>query len=335
MPEVAERSGRPAPGGGAPPFIRNEDLRRNKRKSALRTFWFPVLGATAGFTFAAFYGVGWLEIVLFAVMFFWATLGLEVGFHRLFAHRAFKAPMPVQVFFWASALMAGQGRGLYWMATHRRHHTYSDTPDDPHSPHHRVSEQGHEKLGFLRGFWHAHQGNTYTDYATNVALFANDIRRDAKLMWLDKQYPLFVTLGIVLPGLVGALYYQTWVGALSCLLWGGPIRVFIQHQTFFTNASLGHMIGEQPFATGDDSRNNWWCAIWTFGSALQNTHHAFPSSAYLKLRWYELDLAGAAIKLMAKVGLARDVRFPTREAVSAKLAPSARYDFTHLARPSS
>ena len=300
-------------------FIKNEALRRGKRHSGLRTFLLPLGGASIAVAWAAVFGFNWLEVALLAGMFVLVTLGLEVGFHRLFAHHAFKAPRAVQSILWVLALMAGQGRGLYWMASHRRHHSFSDTPDDPHTPYFRVTGQGTEILSGLRGFWHAHQGNTYTDYATNVAAFANDIKRNEALMRLDKMYSFWVTMGIAIPGLVGALYYGTWMGAVSCALWGGPLRMFVQHQLFFTNASLAHMVGEQPFDTGDRSRNNWYCAIWTFGSALQNTHHAFPSSAYLRLRWYELDVAGMAIRVMASFGLATDVRCPSPENVRAKL----------------
>jgi len=37
---------------------------------------------------------------------------------------------------------------------HRRHHQYSDTSEDPHSPQH----EGPGVLGLVRGFWHAHIG---------------------------------------------------------------------------------------------------------------------------------------------------------------------------------
>lgn len=303
-------------------YIKSEQLRRGKRRAALRTFLVPLIGASAGLLWTAMYGVGWLEFVLFAVMFAWVTLGLEVGFHRLFAHHAFRAPQGVQGFLWASALMSGQGPGVYWTATHRRHHAFSDSENDPHTPYFRVTQQGVEKLGGLRGFWHAHQGNTYTDYATNVAAFSKDVRRNALLVKLDDYYTFFVTLGIVLPGVIGAIYYGTWQGAVSCAFWGGPIRIFVQHQLFFTNASLGHMIGERPFDTGDNSRNNWWCALWTFGSALQNTHHAFPSSAYLSYRWYEVDIAGGIITVLSSLGLATEVRRPSKANIQARLVGS-------------
>ncbi len=309
----------PRPAKRKPPLlIKNDTLRQAKRRVALLTLVLPILGSIVAIASAIVTGVGWIEVALFGVMFAWVTIGLEVGFHRLFAHNAFKTSKPVEAFLWISALMSGQGRGLYWMATHRRHHAHSDTPGDPHSPFYRIGDDGETKLSGLSGFWHAHQGNTYTDYPTNVSLFAADVKRNAMYTKLDKQFPLWVAFGLAFPAVVGGLAYGSWVGAWTCFLWGGPLRMFIQHQCYFTNGSFGHLVGEQPFATKDNSRNNWWCAVWTFGSALQNTHHAFPNSAYLKYRWYELDVAGATIKLLVKLGLAHSPRFPSADAIAAK-----------------
>lgn len=306
-----------------PLFIKNDALFRAKSTVARRTLYLPILGSIATVAYAAYAGFGWVEVAVFLLMFAWVTLGLEVGFHRLFAHNAFRASLAVQGFFWKSALMSGQGRGLYWLATHRRHHAHSDTPDDPHSPYFRTGSGGAQSLSGIRGFWHAHQGNTYTDYATNVSLFASDIKRNPAYGKWDRQFPFWVAFGMALPAAIGALAYGTWEGALSCFLWGGPLRMFVQHQAYFTNGSLGHMIGARPFRTGDNSRNNWWCAIWTFGSALQNTHHAFPTSAYLRYRWFELDIAGMVIKAMEITGLAHDVRRPGPDAIRSKMAMTA------------
>lgn len=291
--------------------VTDESIRKSKRRVALATLVLPIIGTAVAVGSAFVTGIGWVEIGILALMFTWATLGLEVGFHRLFAHRAFRTSKLVEIFWWTSALMAGQGRGIYWIATHRRHHKYSDTPNDPHSPLYRLGADGGEQLSGIKGLWHAHQGNTYRDYATNVATFAADMLRVPLYRKLDTQFPFWVVFGLVFPAVLGGLAYGNWVGAWNGFLWGGAVRMFIQHQTFFTNGSLAHRYGEQLFDTGDNSRNNWYCAIWTFGSALQNTHHAFPSSAYLKQRWYELDIAGIAIRVMELLGIAKDVQKPS------------------------
>ncbi len=298
--------------------ITSERVLAAKRRAALRTLLLPLVGAIVAVISSLVTGVGWVELAVFFGMFVWVTLGLEVGFHRLFAHRAFQTSKPLQAFWWISALMAGQGSGTYWLATHRRHHAHSDSPSDPHSPLCRTGREGEETLGGLRGLWHAHQGNTYTGYATNVAVFAADALREPLYGKLDKQTTFWVVFGLALPAAIGWFAYHSLLGVWSCFLWGGPLRMFVQHHTYFTNGSLAHVYGEQMFKTNDNSRNNWYCAVWTFGSALQNTHHAFPTSAYLRQRWYELDIAGFVIRLMELSGLAWNVHYPSPDQLAAK-----------------
>lgn len=300
--------------------VRHPQLHAAKKRIAFRRLVLPVAGALVGLVSAIFVPPTTLDFVLCAVMFTWVTLGLEVGLHRYFSHHAFKTSRPVELFLFVSALMAAQGSAIYGVAQHRRHHAFSDTEHDPHSPLVRNENGKPRLLGTLRGWWHAHQGYTFFDPPTNVTLLGSDLTRDKTLRWLDtKTQPFWIALGLVLPALVGAAVTQTWWGTWNAFLWGGPVRIFIQHQAWFTNASIAHMYGDQPFDTGDNSRNNWFCAIWSFGSALQNTHHAFPPSADFRYRWYEIDIAGLFIKLLAATGLAWDVRMHTREQVESKL----------------
>ncbi len=300
--------------------VRHPQLHAAKKRIALRRLMLPVLGGVVGLVSAAFIPITVLDLVLLALMFTWVTLGLEVGLHRYFSHKAFRTSRPVELFLFVSALMAAQGSAIYGVAQHRRHHAFSDTEHDPHSPLVRHERGGPRWLGRLRGWWHAHQGYTFFDPPTNVTYLGSDLTRDPTLRWLDSRtQPFWILFGMAVPAAIGALVTQTWTGTWNAFLWGGPVRIFLQHQAWFTNASFAHMYGEQPFDTGDNSRNNWLCAIWSFGSALQNTHHAFPPSAFFRYRWYELDIAGLFIRGLELTGLAWDVRRHTAADVQAKL----------------
>ena len=74
--------------------------------------------------------------------------------------------------------------------------------------------------------------------------------------------------------------------------------------------SVAHLAGEQPFATGDGSRNNPWVAALTFGEGWHNTHHAYPHSARHGWGWREPDLTWLHIQLLQRLGLATAVRLP-------------------------
>jgi stearoyl-CoA desaturase (delta-9 desaturase) len=58
----------------------------------------------------------------------------------------------------------------------------------------------------------------------------------------------------------------------------------------------------------DDSTNNWWVALLTFGEGWHNNHHAHPTSARHGLAWYELDLNWIGIRTLQTLRLAWDVK---------------------------
>ena len=60
-----------------------------------------------------------------------ADIGLEVGFHRHTAHRAFRGGPAVRAALLARGSMAVPGPVIWWRAVHRRHHKLSDSEGDP------------------------------------------------------------------------------------------------------------------------------------------------------------------------------------------------------------
>lgn len=315
-----------------PPMIEVERVRRAKRAIALVTIWVPTLGTAAALVLAFTRGVGLLEIALLVSMYIVTMTGVEVGFHRFFAHRAFHGNDTVRLLLGIAGSMAAQGPVIYWAATHRRHHLYSDTKEDPHSPHVRKARDGSEQRfrSRLAGLWHSQMGNMYTDHATNVMAFARDLPRDRVTAMVDKHYRTWVALGLVIPTLIGALAAGTWSGAFHGLLWGGLVRIFVVHHIYFANGSFSHMYGGRPFETDDESTNNYVFGVPTFGSAWQNNHHAFPSSAILGFRWYEPDVGGWIIRAGAALGLITDVTWAPTEHAQASKARSSTVDMARL-----
>ena len=97
-------------------------------------------------------------------------------------------------------------------------------------------------------------------------------------------------------------------GGIPYVLWGIFFRTtFGLHATWLVNSAT-HLWGSRRFQTRDDSTNNWWVALLTFGEGWHNNHHAHPTSARHGLAWYELDLTYLHIKALQFLGLASDVR---------------------------
>ena len=238
----------------------------------------------------------WLALALYALRMFAIT-----GFyHRYFAHRAFRTSRVVQLLFAVLGAAAVQRGPLWWAAHHRHHHRHADTAADPHSP-------------AQRGFWWSHVGWFLTRGAFRTDLArVGDLARYPELRWLDR-------FDVAVPLLLAATLYAAgeWLAATrpalatsggQLLVWGFCVSTVALFHATVTINSLAHRFGRRRFATRDDSRNNAWLALLTFGEGWHNNHHFFPGSARQGFRWWELDLTWLGLRLLALLGLVRELK---------------------------
>ena len=237
------------------------------------------------------------------------AMGLTAGFHRLFTHRSFTARPALRVGLAVAGSMAFEGGVISWVATHRRHHAFTDEPGDPHSPY----EYGGGVWGQLRGAVHAHVGWLFRGDSTSIEQYAPDLRADPVIVAIDRAFPVLSLLSLGLPALIGWLLTGTAHGALTALLWGGFIRVFLLHHVTWSVNSLCHLYGTRPFKTRgtDRSTNLWPLALLSLGDSWHNLHHADPTSARHGVDRGQIDLAAGFIRLCEKAGWATKVRWPT------------------------
>jgi stearoyl-CoA desaturase (Delta-9 desaturase) len=233
-------------------------------------------------------GVGPLEVGL--LLGFWAVagLGVSVGFHRMLTHRAFTAKPVTRFIVLAAGAMALEGPPDGWAATHLRHHAKADREGDPHSP--------------LEGFWHAHVGWLLRDRMMHSGTAYQHIRQDPIVRWISDTWVLWTLLSLGLPAAIGWWVHGTLQGALDAFVWGGLIRVFLVHHTTWSVNSVGHMFGTRPFRTNDRGANNAIVAVLGWGEGWHNNHHAFPKSAYLGLRWWQVDPGGWVVRFLRAIG---------------------------------
>jgi stearoyl-CoA desaturase (delta-9 desaturase) len=232
------------------------------------------------------------KAALVAVALYWIAIswGVGMGYHRLLTHRSYEVPKPVEYFLAVCATLALEGGPIFWVATHRIHHQRSDQEGDPHSP--------------RDGKWWSHMGWILTgesghNATARMGRYAPDLAKDPFHVWLNTyHYVPLIVLGLVLFA----------VGGLPMLLWGLCVRLVIGlHSTWFVN-SASHIWGKRRFETRDDSRNNWWVALLTFGEGWHNNHHAHPTSARHGLGRYELDLTWIQIEILRLFGIAKSVK---------------------------
>jgi stearoyl-CoA desaturase (delta-9 desaturase) len=309
---VAESPTRPA--GGPRPILAG---RRNLAPHiAVYVFVIlPLVALVAAVPLAWGWGLTWVDVGIAAVFYVVSGLGVTVGYHRYFTHGSFKAKRPLRIALGLAGSLAVQGPVITWVADHRRHHAFSDKEGDPHSP----WLFGTSPAALARGFWHSHMGWLFERDTTNEERFTPDLLGDRDIRMVDRLFVLWTVLTLLLPAALGGLITWSWWGALTAFFWAGLVRVGLLHHVTWSINSICHMIGDQPFAARDHSRNVWPLAILSFGESWHNLHHADPTCARHGVQRGQVDISARVIWAFEKLGWAHSVRWPTPRRL-AKLA---------------
>ena len=271
---------------------------KQRKSNEFNWVFFAVIAPFHLGALAALFCFHWSSLVIFLAMWVLSqNVGIAVCYHRQLTHRGFTTPRWLEHFMAVCGTMALQGSPIYWVAVHRMHHRYTDRPGDPHSP--RDGKWWSHMGWILRGALHSE--------TAMISRYAPDLRRDVFYRWLEVWHWVPITLtGIVLLGCGTAV--GGWKLGLSWVLWGAVLRVAIGfHVTWLVNSAT-HLWGSRRFNTQDDSTNNWWVALLTGGEGWHNNHHAHPVSATHGMVWWELDLNYWIIRVLALLGLARDIK---------------------------
>jgi fatty-acid desaturase len=207
-------------------------------------------------------------------------VGLEIAHHRYYCHRSFTCSQGVEWFLLICSIFAVGGGPLYWSALHRTHHKTADTDKDPHRPFDQP----------VLSFLHCNdRSRSEIDWRT-----VKDIVHKPGVLFLADHYNKVYFGTLFIAGLIDikfCLFFFVIPGIL--VLWAtGLINVF------------GHLWGYRNFETLDNTRNNTFVNLFTFGGGLHHNHHYRSQSYTTQVKWYEHDLAGWTINYL----LAKEVR---------------------------
>jgi stearoyl-CoA desaturase (delta-9 desaturase) len=245
--------------------------------------------------FAAIWtGVTVQALLVCVALYVFRMIAVTAGYHRYFSHRSFRTSRVGQFILAALCQTSAQRGVIWWAAKHRHHHRHSDTELDVHSPRHR-------------GFFYSHVGwifsprHTATDYSV-----VTDLTQYPELVWLDKHQYVTAFLLAVATFLAGG-----WPMLIVGFFWS---TVLLYHGSFMIN-SLAHVYGRQRYVTGDDSRNNWFLALFTMGEGWHNNHHAYQRSTRQGFRWWEIDVTFYVLKLLSWFRIVWDLGAPPLEVV--------------------
>ena len=247
-----------------------------------------------------------LDITLFLVFYILTGLGVTIGLHRYFSHHSFKCAKWFQYVLAILGCMALQGPIIYWVANHRKHHQFTDVEGDPHSP----NLENKNWIHHVHAFFHAHWGWILKTSDVSYNRYAFDILSNSILYKLSHHAVFFALLGVILPGIIGGLWTQSWQGAGMAILWGGFVRICAMQTTTYSVNSFGHLFGKKTYPLNNNSRDNWILGIVAFGDGWHNSHHAFPTSARHGLKFWQLDISYLVIRLLERLGIVWDVKLP-------------------------
>jgi stearoyl-CoA desaturase (delta-9 desaturase) len=236
-----------------------------------------------------------------AVAFYVASgLGITAGYHRLFAHRTYRASVAVRWFLLILGTIAFQNSALSWSADHRAHHADTDGDGDPHA--------------VTRGMWHAHMGWLFQRREASADVTALTDLWSIRSLRLQHRWYLVVAigLGLALPTALASL----WGDPIGGLLVIGLLRAAVLLQATFCVNSLAHMIGSRRFDARSSARDSAVTALVTFGEGYHNFHHRFPYDYRNGRRWWQYDPGKWLIWMLARVRLVSGTRAASRSTVA-------------------
>jgi stearoyl-CoA desaturase (delta-9 desaturase) len=248
-----------------------------------------------------------IDLVLALVFYVVTGLGITIGFHRGLTHRGFTMRRPLLLILASAGSMAFEGAVIDWVATHRRHHAFTDRPGDPHSPY----RYGTSVRAQARGLGYAHVGWLLVNDPTSAAHYAPDLVEDRMLRRVNSAFPLLCVASLLLPFLLGWAITGSLAGGLTAFIWAGLARVaLLQHVTWSIN-SLCHVVGNRPYETRpfDRATNFWPLAVLSFGESWHNGHHSAPACArHGRGRW-QVDPTATVIRGLERLRWVSGVRW--------------------------
>lgn len=260
----------------------------------------PFLLLNLGCFLVFWVGFSWVAFISALVLYFVRIFSIGAFYHRYFSHKTYQTNRFWQFIFAVFGASSVQRGPLWWASHHREHHMCSDEPNDAHSP-------------VQHGFFWSHVGW----FLSKKYYFYNpervkDLLRFPELVFLDRYDSLIPIIMFASCWIVGLLlqHYAPQLGTTpgQMIVWCFCISTIALFHTTVSINSLSHVFGRKRFVTKDNSRNNFFLALLTFGEGWHNNHHHYPATARQGFMWWEIDLTYYLLKLLEKMGIIWNVK---------------------------
>ncbi|MFT2008896.1 acyl-CoA desaturase [Pontibacter sp. 13R65] len=236
-----------------------------------------------------------MAILIFFVVHWYLSLFVQTFYlHRYSAHKMFTMnPFWEKAFFLLTYVAQGSSflSPRAYAILHRMHHAFSDTEQDPHSPH--------------------FSNNAFTMMWKTKEIYNNVLKnRVEPERRFDGDYPVWNLIERIgdtwgsrlFWGTFYVLFYinfatQWWMYLLLPIHFlMGPVHGAIVNWS-------GHKYGYQNFDNNDKSRNSLFFDFLTGGELFQNNHHKLPNRVNFGVKWWEVDPTWPVIWTLNKVNI--------------------------------
>ncbi|XP_052825703.1 stearoyl-CoA desaturase 5 isoform X1 [Octopus bimaculoides] len=238
-------------------------------------------------------------------VYMYAGIGITAGSHRLWAHRAYKAKLPMRALLASMQSAAFQNDIYDWSRDHRVHHKYSETDADPHNA--------------KRGFFFSHVGwllvRKHPDVtAKGKLLDTNDLLNDPVVHFQRKYYALSVVIFcFAIPTLVPYIFWNE--NLWNAYFLAGVLRYCCGLNATWLVNSAAHMWGYRPYDKRINPAENICVSLGSMGEGFHNYHHTFPQDYATSEYGWRINLTTFFIDFMAFLGQAYDRKTIDRDTI--------------------
>jgi fatty-acid desaturase len=219
---------------------------------------------------------------------YFGTIGASIGLHRLFSHRSFTPSPVLKNIIAVTATLCFQGGPIFWAATHRVHHLFSESFGDPHSA----------KRGFLWSHfgWMLYSYPNGFSYLKAIRL-TSDLRKDRTISYLEINSTKINIAFLILLFLICLTMHR-----IELFFWIGPLRIVtVWHATWMVN-SYAHRAPLFNCQKSTQLRNSLLLSIIIGGDGDHEFHHRHPTSICHSDKKFHFDYGYWLLCVWKKLG---------------------------------
>jgi stearoyl-CoA desaturase (delta-9 desaturase) len=221
----------------------------------------------------------WTDYFIVLAVYFFIGMNEQAFFHRMLTHKSWDCPRWLKVIGTHISTLSLLSPVIVWVACHRQHHRYTDTPTDPHSPLYKSRFD----IQFKSSYY-------------NVKFYyAADLIRDKLYQFYTEHYFKVIFLSWLAIALIAGPYFLLlWLAGTSLvILSANGINAWHHGKKIWAGQYQLHQVS-------DTAKNDLILGYLHF-DGWHNNHHASANKYYYGERWWEIDICGLYVWFLATI----------------------------------